>query len=210
MGGGDRKFSRYAGVSEWIRLVLCLCLGRDRLREDWRVDFPMAITIRAMAEADWARVAEIWAEGLTTGHAGFEETPPDWPTFDSEHLEAGRLVALRGDEVVGWIALAPTSNRCVYAGLAELSVYVAAGARGDGVGLALLQAEFEASEAAGIWTLQSHVFPENEASVVLHGRAGFRLVGKRERLGKMTHGPFAGRWRDVLFFERRSAKAGTG
>ena len=168
----------------------------------------MAISIRAMEPADGPRVMAIWAEGLATGHAGFEEKPSDWAAFEAEHLAAGRLVAVAGEEVVGWIALAPVSNRCADAGMAELSVFVASGARGEGVGLALLQALFEASEAAGIWLLQSHIFPENEGSVVLHGRAGFRLVGKRERMAKMTYGPMAGRWRDVLFFERRSAKVG--
>ena len=112
-------------------------------------------------------------------------------------------------DVAGWAALSPVSSRCVYAGVAEMSVYVAAAARGRGVGLALLKAIVTASEAAGIWTLQAGIFPENEASIALHARCGFKPLGRLERLGRMEHGPLAGRWRDVLMMQRRSDVAGT-
>lgn len=114
----------------------------------------------------------------------------------------------RPDSVVGWACLTPVSDRCVYAGVAEVSVYVAAAARGRGVGDALMADLIERSEVAGIWTLQAGIFPENQSSIALHMRHGFRQVGRRERIGKMTHGPCAGQWRDTLLLERRSAVAG--
>jgi phosphinothricin acetyltransferase len=144
-------------------------------------------------------VSAIFREGLATGDASFEEACPDWAEWDSSHLAICRFVALAHDEVVGWAALAPVSERCVYGGVAEVSVYVAAGARRIGVGSALLAALVAASERDGLWTLQAGVFPENEASIVLHKKHGFRVVGTRERLGQL-HGV----WRDVVLLERRS------
>lgn len=150
----------------------------------------------------WPRVRAIYAAGIRTGHATFETEPPTWEAWDADHLETCRLIADDGG-VVGWAALAPVSGRCVYAGVAEVSVYIDPEARGRGVGTALLGALVEASEHAGIWTLQAGIFPENAASVRLHERCGFRVLGRHERLGRMD-----GWWRDVLLLERRSDIAG--
>ena len=160
--------------------------------------------ITPMTPADWPAVREIYLEGIATGNATFETGAPEWEAWDAGHLPDCRLVARRGDEILGWVALSPVSGRCVYAGVAEVSVYVAAKARGQGAGGALMQAVIDASEARGIWTLQAGVFPENTASISLLKRCGFREVGVRERLGKM-----GGRWRDVVLLERRSPRVGT-
>jgi phosphinothricin acetyltransferase len=159
--------------------------------------------LRPMTPADYPAVADIYREGIATGNATFNTEPPTWEAWDKGHLAACRLVAVEGDRILGWTALSPVSDRCVYGGVAELQVYVSASARGKGAGLALLHGLIAAADAHGIWTLQAGVFPENTASVSLHERAGFRLVGRRERLGQM-HGV----WRDVLLLERRSAKVG--
>lgn len=159
------------------------------------------VTIAPLRADHWTAVARIYAEGIATGHATFETEVPGWERWDGSHLADHRLVALSADEVVGWAALSPVSDRCVYGGVAEESVYVADDARGRGVGRALLEALIEGAEAAGIWTIQTGIFPENEASVRLHERVGFRIVGVRERLG-MLHGV----WRDVLLLERRSPR----
>jgi phosphinothricin acetyltransferase len=156
-----------------------------------------------MTAADWPRVREIYAEGIATGHATFQTAPPAWEEWDAGHLGAPRLVALLGGEVAGWAALSPVSRRPVYAGVVEVSVYVADAARGRGLGRLLLGELVHASEAAGIWTLQAGIFPENTASLALHERCGFRRVGLREQLGAMQ-----GRWRDVLLMERRSRTVG--
>jgi L-amino acid N-acyltransferase YncA len=158
-----------------------------------------SVTIGPLRADHWDSVARVYAEGIATGHATFETEVPSWERWDASHLADHRLVALSGDEVVGWAALSPVSGRCVYGGVAEESVYVAEEARGGGVGRALLEALIARSEAAGIWTIQTGIFPENEASVRLHERVGFRIVGMRERLGRHN-----GVWRDVLFLERRS------
>jgi phosphinothricin acetyltransferase len=161
----------------------------------------MPLLLRPLTPADWPAVARIYAEGIATGDATFETAPPEWAEWDAGHLAAGRLVAEGPEgEVLGWAAMSPVSGRCVYAGVAEVSVYVAAAAWGRGLGRALLAALVAASEEAGIWTLQAGIFPENAASVALHQGQGFRLVGRRERIGQM-----GGRWRDVLLLERRSA-----
>jgi L-amino acid N-acyltransferase YncA len=157
------------------------------------------VTIAPLRADHWDAVARIYAEGIATGHATFETEVPGWERWDASHLADHRLVALSGDAVVGWAALSPVSDRCVYGGVAEESVYVASDAHGRGVGRALLEALIERSEAAGIWTIQTGIFPENEASVRLHERVGFRIVGVRERLGKHRDV-----WRDVLLLERRS------
>lgn len=154
--------------------------------------------IRGLTEADWPAVAAIWAEGMTTGNATFETEVPSWEEFERTRLPGHRLVAVDGD-VVGWAALTPTSSRDCYAGVAENSVYVAAAARGRGVGHALLEALLAGADADGIWTVQTSVFPENEASLGLHLGVGFRVVGRRERIAKLN-----GVWRDTLFLERRS------
>jgi L-amino acid N-acyltransferase YncA len=160
--------------------------------------------IEPMRPEDWEQVRAIYQEGIATGDATFETEAPDWPTWNAGHLPGARLIA-RGDAgLLGWAALAPVSGRCVYAGVAEVSIYVAASCRGQGVGRALLDALVAESEWMGIWTLQAGTFPENKASLALHYRCGFRLVGRREHLGKLH-----GTWRDVLLLERRSRIIGT-
>jgi L-amino acid N-acyltransferase YncA len=156
-----------------------------------------------MRPEDWGAVRAIYLEGIATGNSTFEQSAPDWQTWDQGHLESCRLVARSESEVLGWTALSPVSRRQVYAGVAEFSIYVAERARGRGIGAALLKALIEMSEQEGIWTLQSGIFPENTASLELCRRFGFRVVGTRERVGCM-----AGRWRDVVLLERRSKVAG--
>jgi phosphinothricin acetyltransferase len=153
--------------------------------------------------AHWEAVARIYGEGIATGDATFETDVPLWEAWDDAHLRDLRLVTLTGAEVAGWAALSPVSGRCVYAGVAESSVYVAESMRGQGVGRALMTELIRRAEAAGIWTIQTGIFPENIGSLALHERVGFRVVGTRERLGK-HHGV----WRDVLFLERRSPDTG--
>jgi phosphinothricin acetyltransferase len=154
-----------------------------------------------MRRPDWAAVAEIYGQGLETGDATFETGVPTWEEWDASHLSAPRLVARAERTVVGWAALSPVSERCVYAGVAEDSVYVARDARGRGIGRALLERLVREADNAGLWTLQAGIFPENRASVALHQRCGFRIVGVRERLGQRD-----GVWRDVLLLERRSRR----
>jgi phosphinothricin acetyltransferase len=180
---------------------------RHRCVEKERVD----VTIEPMTTVDWPGVMGVWREGIATGHTTF--TPEPAATFEKfceGKFAAGRLVARSGaGEVVGWTSLGKVSTREVYAGVAELSIAVAAVARGQGVGRALMQELIVRSEAAGVWMLQSVIFPENTASLALHDRFGFRLVGRRERIGKMPAiGPRAGEWRDTLLLERRSAVTG--
>lgn len=159
--------------------------------------------LRDMRDADAPAVLEIYAQGIATATATFETTPPDWPTWDAAHLATPRLVTDAGATVLGWAALSPVSDRCAYGGVAEVSVYMAEEARGRGIGRQLLQALTQRSEQAGIWTLQAGIIMENTASVAVHRAAGFRVVGRRERIGKLN-----GTWRDVLLLERRSALAG--
>jgi phosphinothricin acetyltransferase len=161
------------------------------------------VRMRPMKEADGEAVLRIYAQGIATGDATFEAAAPPWEEWDRTHLPHSRIVAEMDSLVVGWAALSPVSDRCVYGGVAEVSVYVASGARGKGIGLALLDALVRSSEAEGIWTLQAGLFPENVASVRIHERVGFRAVGVRERLGQL-----AGVWRDVLLMERRSQVQG--
>jgi L-amino acid N-acyltransferase YncA len=152
-----------------------------------------------MQEGDWPAVREIYGEGIATQDATFEELPPSWEDWDREHLRECRLVARRDERILGWAALAPVSTRHAYRGVAEVSLYVAASHRGGGVGEALGTALVEASERAGLWTLEGWIFPENRASLALCESFGFRVVGVRERIGQMGD-----RWRDVLVVERRS------
>jgi L-amino acid N-acyltransferase YncA len=155
--------------------------------------------IDPLGPGDWPAVRAIYEAGIATGDATFETTMPDWPAWDAAHLAGHRLVARDGGQVVGWVALAPVSDRCAYAGVAEDSIYIAPDAQGRGVGRALLAAVVASAERGGIWTIQTGIFPENQASVRLHEACGFRVVGVRERLGRLH-----GRWRDVLLMERRS------
>jgi phosphinothricin acetyltransferase len=164
----------------------------------------MSTTIAPMTAEHWDDVARIYAQGIATGHATFEAEPPTWETFDAEHLTTHRFVATDDSgRVLGWVAASPVSGRCVYSGVIENSVYVAADARGRGVGRALLDAFLDSARGAGMWTVQTGIFPENTASLALHQAAGFRMVGTRERMGRMTFGPLAGQWRDVLLLENR-------
>jgi len=158
--------------------------------------------IRPMTAADAGAVLRIYQAGLDSGHASFEVAAPSWEAFDAARLPEHRYVAVDDGAVLGWVAVSAVSSRCVYAGVVENSVYVAPAARGRGVGRALLDALIASTEAAGIWTIQSGVFPENAASLALHRRAGFRVVGVRERIGR--HESLGNRWRDVVFIERRS------
>ena len=164
----------------------------------------MAPAVDSMYPADWSAVRAIYAEGIATGDATFELEPPGtWEQFDSKYLPAPRLVARDGDRVAGWAALSSVSQRAVYRGVAEVSIYVRATERGKGLGRSLLSRLTELSESEGIWTLQAGIFPENESSIRLHEACGFRIVGTRVRIGQLH-----GRWRDTLLLERRSGVAG--
>jgi L-amino acid N-acyltransferase YncA len=154
-----------------------------------------------MQPADWPSVAAIYGEGIATGIATFETVVPAYDAWDAAHLPGHRLVAVSQGSVVGWAALSAVSQREVYRGVAEDTIYVAESARGHGIGKALLRALASAAERAGIWTLQAAIFPENAMSIALHERCGFRVVGTRERLGKLD-----GAWRDVVLMERRSTE----
>src|SRR5581483_2000056 len=157
-----------------------------------------------MQPEHWPQARAIYLDGIATGNATFEQSAPEWDRWDAGHLAKPRLVArAESGDILGWAALSPVSGRCVYAGVAEVSVYIAEHARGRGVGRQLLERLVDESEAAGVWTLQAGIFPENAASVSLHASAGFRVVGTRERIGQMN-----GRWRDVLLMERRSLVVG--
>jgi L-amino acid N-acyltransferase YncA len=161
------------------------------------------IAIRAMTAADAQAVLAIYQAGIDAGNASFEHTAPTWEAFDAGRLPAHRYVAVDADGVIlGWVAVSQVSAREVYAGVVEHSIYVDAAARGRGVGRALLDALVASTEAAGIWTIQSGIFPENTASRALHRAAGFREIGLRERIGR--HASQGNRWRDVVFVERRS------
>jgi L-amino acid N-acyltransferase YncA len=169
----------------------------------------MAITIAAMTASDWPDVSRIYQEGIDTGNATFATQPPaSWDEWCRGKINACSLVAHNDDEVIGWAALSPVSSRAVYEGVAEVSVYVSSTARSMGAGSLLLQELIRTSEANGIWTLQAGIFPENETSLRLHFKHGFRVVGLREKLGRMELGEFAGKWRDVMLIERRSKVVG--
>jgi L-amino acid N-acyltransferase YncA len=163
----------------------------------------MSFEITTMQPEDWAAVREIYGEGIATGNATFETELPDWQKWDAGHHADCRLIARKQGQVIGWAALSPVSARKVYAGVAEVSVYVAASARGNGAGKALLERLVEESERCSVWTLQAGIFPENVASIALHKSFGFREVGVRQRVGKLEQ-----LWRDVMLLERRSAIVG--
>ncbi|MBD3109248.1 N-acetyltransferase family protein [Bacillus sp. AGMB 02131] len=160
-----------------------------------------SIIIDKMFAEDWDSVSSIYEEGILTGNATFQETVPSWEEWDENHLKGLRFVARVNGKVLGWTALSAISSRCVYKGVAEVSVYISKDARGMGIGSRLLERLIEQSEEKGYWTLQSGIFPENEASLQLHKKYGFIVVGKREKIGKLN-----GVWRDVLLLERRSTK----
>jgi L-amino acid N-acyltransferase YncA len=157
-----------------------------------------------MAVDDWGGVREIYLEGIASGYATFETQAPTWDDWDANHHQFGRLILKSNGEILGWAALSRVSRRMVYEGVAEVSVYVASKARGQGFGLILLESLIEESESHGIWTLQAGIFPENIVSIRLHRRCGFREVGRRERIAKLN-----GVWRDTVLMERRSIRVGT-
>lgn len=156
-----------------------------------------------MLPEHWDAVKKIYEEGIATGNATFQSTAPSWAEWNKDHLTTARFVAIANDEILGWAALTPVSGRCVYAGVAEVSVYVATAERGKGLGKILLQALINAGEANNLWTLQAGIFPENLASIKLHEANGFRMIGTREKIGKMN-----GIWRDTVLLERRSKVVG--
>jgi L-amino acid N-acyltransferase YncA len=161
------------------------------------------MTIRPMAPADWPMVSAIYQQGIATGSATFETQVPSYDQWNKAHLATCRFTALMGAEVAGWAALSPVSSRCVYGGVAEVSVYIAEPFRKMGVGRALMQALIQGSEQEGYWTLQSGIFPENKGSITLHEAMGFRYIGKRERVAKLH-----GIWKDNVLYERRSTVVG--
>ena len=161
------------------------------------------IGIIPMQSLHWNEVKRIYEEGIATRNATFESSPPSWEIWDAAHLKNCRLVAVDGDYIAGWAALTLVSDRCVYAGVAEVSVYVDQNFRGKKIGSLLLQQLIINSENEGIWTLQAGIFPENESSLTLHEKYGFKIIGKRERIGKMDNV-----WRDTLLLERRSKTVG--
>lgn len=164
-----------------------------------------AVTIRPMLDGDWPAVQRIYAEGIATGHATFESEAPDWERFNTSRLPRHRLVAETADgAILGWAAVSPVSARPAYSGVVEHSIYVAAVARGLRLGAKLLGALAESTERDGIWTIQASVFPENEASLKLHLANGYVVVGRRQRIARMAHGPLNGQWRDTVLIERRS------
>ena len=163
----------------------------------------MPVIIARLDSAQWPQVREIYLQGIATGLTTFETRAPSWEQWDQGHLAFGRLVALAPAEVCGWAALGAISARPAYAGVAEVSVYVGAQARGQGVGRLLLERLIIEAEQNSIWTLQASIFPENLASVRLHTRCGFREVGTRRRIGQLS-----GVWRDTVLFERRSRVVG--
>ena len=156
-----------------------------------------------MLPKHWEAVKKIYEEGIATGNATFQTAAPSWDEWNTSHAAKPRLVAMEADAVLGWAAITPVSGRCVYAGVGEVSVYVSAIARGKGVGKQLLQALIDASETENYWTLQAGIFPENAASLAIHQSCGFRIVGTREKIGKMN-----GTWRDTVLLEKRSTRTG--
>ena len=164
----------------------------------------MDYIIDKMSEKDWNEVASIYLEGIKTGKATFQSDIPTWEQWNASHVTSCRLVVRLEDKIAGWAALSPTSSRCVYAGVAEVSVYVGEAYRGMGLGKALLEKVIELSEEEGFWTLQSGIIKENHSSIVLHEKCGFRQIGYREKVGKMPTGV----WHDVVLMERRSKIVG--
>ncbi len=162
----------------------------------------MPMTIRMVNPEDYPSVKEIYELGIATGNATFQTEAPSWETWDKDHLKTCRLVAI-DETVIGWAALTPVSGRCVYAGAAEVSVYVHPNAQSNGVGKKLLEALIRESEKENIWTLQAGIFPENKTSLHVHKQCGFREIGYREKIGKMKD-----IWRDTILLERRSKTVG--
>jgi phosphinothricin acetyltransferase len=156
-----------------------------------------------MLPTHWEGVKKIYGEGIASGHATFQADIPSWEEWDAAHVKTSRLIAIEDESLLGWAALTPVSGRCVYAGVGEVSVYVGETSRGKGIGKKLLEALITESEKNDFWTLQAGIFPENMASIRIHEECGFRIIGKRERIGQLN-----GNWRDTLLLERRSKKVG--
>jgi len=172
----------------------------------WQYDSPgnkEPVSIEIMTAEAWPQVEKIYTAGIATKNATFEQKAPDWQTWSSSHRSDCRLTASLGKQVVGWAALSNVSNRCIYSGVAEVSIYVDPSFQGRGIGDRLMKALIAESEANGLWTLQAGIFPENEKSIQLHLRNGFRVIGTRQRIGKMD-----GLWRDIVLLERRSDQVG--
>jgi len=166
--------------------------------------------LEPMLEGDWPLVAAIYREGIATGNATFAIEPPlCWAAWSRGKINACSIVVRDGPAILGWAAVSPTSSRACYAGVVEHSIYVAQAARGRGIGSQLLRELIRVTEAQGIWMIQSSIFPENGASLALHSRHGFRVVGQRERIAQMEYGPYAGQWRNTVLIERRSAIVGS-
>lgn len=173
------------------------------MSKETRLNIATRLEFRKFREADFAAVKAIYQQGIDTGNATFQQQAKDWEEWDSSFLPECRLVAVRDGRVVAWAALSAVSSRCVYAGVAEVSLYVGTEARGAGVGKSLLRRLVLCSEEAGYWTLQAGIFPENQASIAIHAQNGFKTLGVREKLGQMH-----GTWRDVVLMERRSKVVG--
>lgn len=165
---------------------------------------PNIVLVRDMIESDADAVLRIYEEGIATGHATFEAAAPEWERFFNGKLSNPRLVAEVDGQVVGWAACSAFSARPVYRGVAEHSIYIAASARGQGVGRTLLSTFLDDAERAGLWLIESRLFQENRASLALHLACGFRVVGRYNRMGKMPYGPLAGKWRDCIIVAWRS------
>lgn len=168
----------------------------------------MKITIDSMKPEDWKQVRAIYLEGIATENATFEAQPPEWEKWDSAHVPEPRLIAKNDGEIVAWASLSRVSARRVYAGVGEISIYVAAKYRGQGIGSELMRFFVDRTEKKGFWTLQAGIFPENKDSIKLHEKHGFRVLGIREKVGKMDFGKLRGKWRDVVLMERRSKTVG--
>ena len=168
----------------------------------------MDYIIDAMKAEDWEKVKAIYLEGIATGHATFESEAPEWPKWDSSHVTEPRLILRKDGQAAAWASLSRVSARKVYAGVAEVSIYVGAKFRGQGLGSDLIASLISASEKMGFWTLQAGIFPENVTSIEMHKKHGFRILGVREKVGKMGFGDMQGKWRDVVLMERRSKTVG--
>jgi phosphinothricin acetyltransferase len=166
------------------------------------------MNLRTMLDMDQEKVIEIYREGIQSGHATFTSDVPTWQEWDASYRRDCRIVAEEGGDVVGWAALKPVSSRPVYSGVTDISIYVAEGRSGEGIGGAMMAEIVRVSETVGVWTIRAHMFPENKVSERLHARFGFRVLGVCEKQGKMDLGPYAGQWRDVLLMERRSKIVG--
>ena len=156
-----------------------------------------------MTEKDWDEVAKIYIQGINTKNATFEKACPDWSTWDKNHRSDCRLVARQLGNIIGWAALSNVSGRCVYSGVFEVSIYIESSFQGQGIGQKLMERLIIESEKSNVWTLQAGIFPENKSSISLHQKNGFKIVGTRDKIGKMDN-----KWRDVILLERRSTKIG--